>query len=336
MTPRPFSRELRKKVKAEARQKVNVRFASCLGMYYAKTLIEVFVFATFGWALLAITFWYSYFWAENGYLAAASSNIYENMAVQFLMAWVGAFLFFMLVFFWMGAPLAFGSTKFYIALSNDIPASVDLLWSPFMRGRQFWNSIKLSVCMMFRTFLWMLIPQGIWEILLFGTQFGTLVMENRLGFPVLLCIQLLFAIIRLFVSTKSLSYSGCWAIIDREEYQSVWAATVRSARIFKGCYWSLMLFSLSFLPWQLLMVALACASFLLGVMLIFLMNSIIGVVLGVLIIGLAIAGLSVLLCWYLSYVNVAFFSLFRDLENRARAHEAFASEEGNITIAEKL
>lgn len=177
----------------------------------------------------------------EAFLLGYSSHIFNTMAIYALL---------MLL---ICGPLTFGMMKFYIGMRRGQEPGAGILFKPFSSLRTFWNGIKMSFCLGFRSFLWSILPMIVW----IAAMFVMVIVSVASGYSQLSAANYTLLYVLLFilifpVIIKIMTYQAGWIVINDNETYGAWAATRDASSVFRGHYGKMVLFALSFLPWIIL------------------------------------------------------------------------------------
>lgn len=146
------------------------------------------------------------------------------------------------------AVFACGSNAYFIAVSRNKQAHFgDLFCAIFKRGL-YVKSLRMVICLMFRSFLWSAVPDFI-----FTSYSG---MMGAVGRPLPPSALIAYQLVMFLISIKVQTYAAGWIFILDESTSSAWEATKRGAQLFRGRLFDLLVFTLSFLPWGLLAIVI--------------------------------------------------------------------------------
>lgn len=143
------------------------------------------------------------------------------------------------------AVLTLGTMYFFDEMAQGKQVKVSYLFYIFRRPELLWPSIKMSICLAFRGFLWTIVPNIIYGAVYTKTIFTV----GRVpSFSVYIAYYMLIYLITIKVQT----YSAGWLLLLRDGKIGAWEASKRGTRMFKGHMFDLLVLDLSFLPWYLL------------------------------------------------------------------------------------
>lgn len=257
-----YSKEIRKGIKKECKAHVKERLGSCIGLMFLYGL---------PFFLLTIMMYGAIFGRVFAMMATSSSFVsaeqMEMVMAQSLfssMNSIGLVLVLMIV---IAGPLQFGMMKYYIALRRGEQPTVGLLFHPFTSLHSVWTGIKMELCLMLRSLIWMIGPMLIYFLIVTGLSVGMAMGGASAGSMAgtMLALEIVFILAMIPISVKLMTYNAGWIILDEDESYGAWAASRDASHAFSGHYGKLFVFVLSFLPWYLLVFGVVYGCILLGV-----------------------------------------------------------------------
>lgn len=300
---KPFDASVRKQIKKQAKQEVNSRLGSVIGTQILYSLPFAAIGAVLYFMLIARILVFA-FQFGTGAMAGASEDAMMLASLKLIGEVVLMCLGAMVLYLLIGSALTFGLMQYFIRLYRGEKPTVGLLGYGFCGIRRFWNSIKLAVCIGFRSFLWLIIPTILYVVaaLVFGLNAAF-----SGGDPdgTIQVIYWIYVVVTMLIAIKIQTYYGAYILMDQNSSLGAWESTKQSSALFKGKYFALLVFELSYLPWYLLLIPLVLvAALLIGLAV---MSS------SVLLMSICIAAVVILALIYVyyltAYFNAAFFGI---------------------------
>lgn len=159
----------------------------------------------------------------------------------------------------VGSPLLMGLYNYYIELMRGGEPGYGMLFHPFTSLTMLWRSIRMQLCMMLRSVIWMVGPC---VVLFAGITIAVFsIVLDPYGDPTgaiwaLVALYVLFLAAVLLIGVKLAAYRAGYVRLHDNGYIGTWDATREGAEAFKGHYKDLLVFFLSFTPWYLLYIGL--------------------------------------------------------------------------------
>ncbi len=249
---REFNSDTRKQIKRAARDNMKGRLASITGVQILNALPFIVLAIIFYVVFFVRLFVYAF---QGGFATAAEApSVDPSIVFSFLGDIVIMSVVYALALLLIGAPLTFGLMRYFIRLGRGERPTVGVLGSGFL---SYFASIKLNVCLGFRSFLWMFFPVIIYAFA------GTYIDMNTSGAGYIflnMFKELIYLIVVFLVGIKLQEYAGGYVIMGDDKTRGAWESTKESAGYFKGHYTDLLVFNLSFIPWALLIFLLISIS----------------------------------------------------------------------------
>lgn len=301
-----ITKAFRRKMKQQQKQHVTQNLAKCVGAWVAAYL-PVLLIMVLGYALFYMLGYVDFF-SEQSNTANSMMQAYRTMHV--MGQFVGIYLLLIVLYIVVAAPLQMGLMEFYIQLSRGKNPSVSYVFHPFSSIRTIWRAIRMQFCLGFRGFLWMFVPNMVYNIMVSSSMVGitmqTQTTSSAASVAMIAILTILYGIIAILVSVRIFLYKAGYLICMENKRIGVWNATTLADFMFRGKYKSMLAWMLSFLPWILALYGIA----LLG-MIIMIFSNMIGILfLLLLIIADSIIGGSFLM----AYVYTSFFGIFDSLD----------------------
>lgn len=325
---REFNSDTRKQVKRAARDNMKGRLASITGVQILNALPFIVLAIIFYVVFFVRLFVYAF---QGGFATAAEAPMVDpSIVFSFLGDIVIMSVVYALALLLIGAPLTFGLMRYFIRLGRGERPTVGVLGSGFL---SYFASIKLNVCLGFRSFLWMFFPVIIYAFA------GTYIDTNTAGAGYIflnMLKELIYFIVVFLVGIRLQEYAGGYVIMGDDKTRGAWESTKESAGYFKGHYTDLLVFNLSFIPWALLIFLLISIS--IGAVVSMIAFSVSWSAITVTVIA-AIIIIFLLSCYVTCYQRTAFFMLCDHLGMypEADAYEtAEGREEADETMAPQI
>ena len=313
-----FDSDTRKQLKRAARDNMKSRLASITGVQILNAL-PFFVLALIFYVVFFVRLFVYAF--QGGFIVGPGTpEVDPSIAFSFLGDIIAMSVIYALALLLIGAPLTFGLMRYFIRLGRGERPTVGVLGSGFL---SYFASIKLNVCLGFRSFLWMFFPVIIYAIA------GTYINTNTAGVGYIflnMLKELIYFIVMILIGIKLQAYAGAYVLMGDDKTRGAWESTKESAGYFKGHYMDLLLFNLSFIPWGLLLFLLISIS--IGVVVSMIAFSVSGSAIAVAVIAAFII-IFLLSCYVTCYQRTAFFMLCdylgmypeNDADEAADSHE---------------
>ena len=237
-----FTAQMRKEIKRNCKARTLENWGRCMG-------IQVLYLVPF--VLLFIMLYIGLFGRVFSMLAQGYVDEYQTtlaLAQGMNTAWVVLFL--MLV---VSGPLEYGMMRFYIGLQRGGEPGVGTLLTPFTSLQSLWEGVKMAFCLFFRRLLWIIGPAVLCTCLLVGATLNVVLSGRMLSDGAIIAIWLLYMFITIPIEIKLQTYRAGWVLLHDGKENSVWDATGRASRAFKGQYGRLFVFGLSFIGWYILL-----------------------------------------------------------------------------------
>lgn len=308
-----LNRELRSRMKEKAREQIHAKFLQVLGIQVLALVIillpTLLVYGYFFYQILTDVF--------EVQRQSMDSELELTIALLRSMGALSLFsLLWVIVITLLSGVLGLGEMKYFIDLAKGRETSVRNLFYGFRKGN-FWISLRMGICLAFRGFLWMLVPNAIYYAVYLKNMLTT---GNTPGISVYLA----YYLITFLISIKLMTYNAGWIEILEHKNHRAWEATRLGTALFRGYMYDFFLFALSFWPW-LLVILCAC---MIGVMLIVIASAANGLALFAIVLT-AVVLLWIALDFYLgAYIQVAFlhFCFFLQGEEAEEEPKAFFPE----------
>ena len=295
---REFNSDTRKQIKRAARDNMKGRLASITGVQILNALPFIVLAIIFYVVFFVRLFVYAF---QGGFATAAEApSVDPSIVFSFLGDIVIMSVVYALALLLIGAPLTFGLMRYFIRLGRGERPTVGVLGSGFL---SYFASIKLNVCLGFRSFLWMFFPVIIYAFA------GTYIDMNTSGAGYIslnMLKELIYFIVMFLIGIKLQEYAGGYVLMGDDKTRGAWESTQKSAGYFKGHYTDLLVFNLSFIPWALLIFLLISIS--IGAVVSMIAFSVSGSAMTVTVIA-AIIIIFLLSCYVTCYQRTAFFML---------------------------
>ena len=300
---KPFDASVRKQIKKQAKQEVKSRLGSVIGTQILYSLPFAAIGAVLYFMLIARILVFAFQFGTGG-MAGASEDAMMLASMKLIGEVVLMCLGAMVLYLLIGSALTFGLMQYFIRLYRGEKPTVGLLGYGFCGIRRFWNSIKLAVCIGFRSFLWMIIPTILYVVAAFGFGLNAAI-SGADPEGVIQVIYWVYVVVTMLIAIKIQTYYGAYILMDQNSSLGAWESTKQSSALFKGKYIALLVFELSYLPWYLLLIPLVLvAALLIGLTV---MSS------SVLLMSICIAAVVILALIYVyyltAYFNAAFFGI---------------------------
>lgn len=149
-------------------------------------------------------------------------------------------------------PLVFGLMRFFLHCSRDETVGFSVLFAPYASVKELLRGIRMLLCLIFRTMLWLLIPATLYVggAYLIARYADLSTLEAYYGY--FMTVTGLFLLLCLPVYAKMTAYlSGYVTMCDHPEV-GAWQATKIGAACFRGRFADLVLLCLSLVPWLFL------------------------------------------------------------------------------------
>ena len=293
-----FDSDTRKQLKRAARDNMRGRLASITGVQILNAL-PFFVLALIFYVVFFVRLFVYAF--QGGFIVGPETpEVDPSIAFSFLGDIVVMSVIYALALLLIGAPLTFGLMRYFIRLGRGERPTVGVLGSGFL---SYFASIKLNVCLGFRSFLWMFFPVIIYAIA------GTYINTNTAGVGYIflnMLKELIYFIVMILIGIKLQAYAGAYVLMGDDKTRGAWESTKESAGYFKDHYMDLLIFNLSFIPWGLLLFLLISIS--IGAVVSMIAFSVSGSAITVTVIA-AIIIIFLLSCYVTCYQRTAFFML---------------------------
>lgn len=293
-----FNSDTRKQIKRAARDNMKGRLASITGVQILNALPFI---------VLAIIFYVVFFvrlfvYAFRGVFIVGPETPSVDPSIVFSL--IGEITIMTIVYalalLLIGAPLTFGLMRYFIRLGRGERPTVGVLGSGFL---SYFASIKLNICLGFRSFLWLFFPVIIYAFA------GTYIDMNTFGAGYIflnMLKEIIYLIVVFLIGIKLQEYAGAYVLMGDDKTRGAWESTKESSRHFKGHYMDLLVFNLSFIPWALLIFLLASIS--IGAVVSMAAFSVSGSAIMIIVIA-AIIIIFLLSCYVTCYQRTAFFML---------------------------
>ena len=323
-----FDSDTRKQLKRAARDNMRGRLASITGVQILNAL-PFFVLALIFYVVFFVRLFVYAF--QGGFIVGPGTpEVDPSIAFSFLGDIIAMSVIYALALLLIGAPLTFGLMRYFIRLGRGERPTVGVLGSGFL---SYFASIKLNVCLGFRSFLWMFFPVIIYAIA------GTYINTNTAGVGYIflnMLKELIYFIVMILIGIKLQAYAGAYVLMGDDKTRGAWESTKESAGYFKDHYMDLLIFNLSFIPWGLLLFLLISIS--IGVVVSMIAFSVSGSAIAVAVIAAFII-IFLLSCYVTCYQRTAFFMLcdYLGMYPEAEADEtAEGHEETDETAAPQI
>lgn len=161
-------------------------------------------------------------------------------------------------------PLSYGLMRFLLARSRGGDAGLPTLFAPYGDLRAAWRGVRMVLCLLMRTFLWMLLPTALYlgGVYLTSPYFDLSAPETF--YTYLFVATGLFMLLCLPAYAKAARYlAGCVVLCDDADI-GVWRATKIAAQRFRGQFGEMVRLVVSFIPWVLLSLISYGAAMLVG------------------------------------------------------------------------
>ena len=323
-----FDSDTRKQLKRAARDNMRGRLASITGVQILNAL-PFFVLALIFYVVFFVRLFVYAF--QGGFIVGPETpEVDPSIAFSFLGDIVVMSVIYALALLLIGSPLTFGLMRYFIRLGRGERPTVGVLGSGFL---SYFASIKLNVCLGFRSFLWMFFPVIIYAIA------GTYINTNTAGVGYIflnMLKELIYFIVMILIGIKLQAYAGAYVLMGDDKTRGAWESTKESAGYFKDHYMDLLIFNLSFIPWGLLLFLLISIS--IGVVVSMIAFSVSGAAIAVAVIAAFII-IFLLSCYVTCYQRTAFFMLcdYLGMYPEAEADEtAEGHEEADETAAPQI
>ena len=209
----------------------------------------------------------------------------------------------------VGAPLMLGLMNFFIGLMRGEEPGASEIIMPFTSLRTLWRAIRMNLVLFLRSLIWMIGPMVVFFVAFFTilvgniTMYGDITDEGIIGIFVLL---LILIVVLLLIQVKIMMYQAGYVRLHDSEFIGTWDATREGNEAFRGHYFDLLKFFLSFAPWYLLYI---------GVSLVCVLPGMIAESIGLLLLGMIVLLVFMLLFlpFVAAYQNMSFLRLFERL-----------------------
>ena len=293
-----FDSDTRKQLKRAARDNMRGRLASITGVQILNAL-PFFVLALIFYVVFFVRLFVYAF--QGGFIVGPGTpEVDPSIAFSFLGDIIAMSVIYALALLLIGAPLTFGLMRYFIRLGRGERPTVGVLGSGFL---SYFASIKLNVCLGFRSFLWMFFPVIIYAFA------GTYIDMDTSGAGYIflnMLKELVYFIVVFLIGIKLQEYAGGYVLMGDDKTRGAWESTKESAGHFKGHYTDLLVFNLSFIPWALLIFLLISIS--IGAVVSMIAFSVSGSAIAVAVIAAFII-IFLLSCYVTCYQRTAFFML---------------------------
>lgn len=237
-----FNAQKRKEIKRTCKSHVSARLGTCIGanILYGLPIVLVLM-------IVYITMFGSSF-------ALMLSGADENAIAQAMMRGSGSGIFTaLLLTVVISGPLSFGLMRFYTELARDGQPGAGMVLQPFTSGASLWTGIRMSFCLFLRSLIWNALPTFLLTtaaIALGIVAFATGV--NNIMNVLLVLLYILYFIATFFINIKVSTYSLGWVVLHDNEQYGAWNASRDASAVFRGHFGALVVFTLSFLGWDIL------------------------------------------------------------------------------------
>ena len=202
---REFNSDTRKQIKRAARDNMKGRFASIAGVQILNALPFIVLAIIFYVVFFVRLFVYAF---QGGFATAAEApSVDPSIVFSFLGDIVIMSVVYSLALLLIGAPLTFGLMRYFIRLGRGERPTVGVLGSGFL---SYFASIKLNICLGFRSFLWMFFPVIIYAFA------GTYIDMNTAGAGYIslnMLKELIYFIVMFLIVIKLLEYAGAYVLM---------------------------------------------------------------------------------------------------------------------------
>ncbi|WP_034972077.1 DUF975 family protein [Agathobaculum desmolans] len=297
-----YNAQVRKELKKNSKNIVVSHLGRCIGIQFLYTV---------PYLLLTLLLYVALFGGVFSLMLSGVTD--ERLLTMALLNGMNGMWLVLLLMLLISGPLTYGMMRFYIGLHRGKEPGATVLFTPFASLRSAWTGIKMSFCLFFRGLLWLIGPTFVYFLLAVAIPVGMMASGYFPSNGSMMLLNIAFFIVVLLIDVKLMSYNAGWVLLyDNEEY-GAWAATRDAAAAFKGHFWDLLVFVLSFFGWALLSVGVTYLCVGIGIAAMSVMQG--GAAVTVLVLALVAAlCLSVVLDGFISsYSNVSFISLYEHL-----------------------
>ena len=209
----------------------------------------------------------------------------------------------------IGAPLTMGLMNFSIGLMRGEEPGASEVFQPFTSLRVLWRAIRMNLVMFLRSLIWLIGPMIVFFIAVFAVVFGGIDAYGNMttdGVVGMVVLFLVFMVVIMLISVKLSMYRAGYVRLHDSEFIGTWDATREGSEAFRGRYFDLLKFFLSFTPWYLLYI---------GVVLLCMLPALLTNSVGLLLLGcIALLAFIILYLPFLTaYQNMSFLRLFERL-----------------------
>lgn len=240
--------QFRKTIKANSKKNIKKHWAGCISAPAIFTcIIALACYAPLFTFLIASTM-------RSSVASAGQMPDFTNTGAKILGAIFASYILILFLAF----PLATGLINLYISVARGEYEGLGALLRPYGCWHKIGKSIRIALCILLRIVLWQFISLFA-QILLLYLIYGDidLLIHYLLTYGALphqWAWTLLSYVFSFLVGIKVMSYGGAWVLLHDDENLGAWQATKLSARRFKGMYFNLLTFHLSYFPWHLLTI----------------------------------------------------------------------------------
>jgi len=292
---------VRKRIKHECKARVMEQLGGCVGIKFLYSLPSMLIAAI----LYISIFGKLVYTAMSGNLNERTLEVIINENANSNVSLIAVLLTALIV-----GPLSFGVMQFYIALGKGERPGVVSLFKPFSSAEAVFAGIKMQLCLLLRSMLWMSAPTIAATLL--GTILAIVFMEVD-GNLFIVGIYTIYLIVLLLVEVKLKTYEAGWVLVCRNVKLGVWNATRIGGSAFYGRFGLMFVFMFSFLGWYLLKYGSVCVCALLASYGLAVIGGGMGIMVAVMS-GIALACIFTLVSGFLSaYMNTSFIALYEYL-----------------------
>lgn len=248
-----FTAQVRKEIKKSSKARVTESWGRCIGIQ----LLYLVPFVLLGAILYVVLFGRAFSMLAQGVTDEYRISLAVMQGTNSI--WVVS-LFSLLI----SGPLQYGLMQFYIGLQRGREPGVGTLLQPFASLHDIWAGIRMVFCLFFRGLLWTIGPAVVCTCLLVWAALNAVLSGRMLSDGAILAIWLLYTAVLIPIEIKLLTYQAGWVLLHDGRETSVWDATGKASRAFKGQYGKLFVFELSFIGWYLLPIGVTCLCLLVG------------------------------------------------------------------------
>lgn len=150
-------------------------------------------------------------------------------------------------------PMLYGVMAFLSEVLLVGNSSILRAFDALTSVQMYLRSLRLGMCILLRTVLWMSIPFGVTALYIYMVLSKDPGMAaNEETFSILLVQSVgLYSLISIPFTARVMCYLGAYPLMQRNPELGAWKATKQSARVLKGHWVKMIAFVVSFVGWEL-------------------------------------------------------------------------------------